>query len=246
MFWRFGGYTNISTIDTLLEKPEVSLEELLDESDLIQELKQQNSKLVEYLRDEDVLNRLLKYVIASKASEQLEYEDAAKEEDEEGLRTASPLGGLFGGGKGKSRARSKSASKSESGETEEERAEKQRLKYAYVACEILSSEVWSISEALLETRSHLREFWKFLEQDSPLDPLQAGYFTKVNESLLDKKTEEMLDFVRSLDDVVPNMLKHVDCPMVMDLLLKIISLEKSDGGQGIVDVSFSDAFGIDL
>ena len=31
------------------------------------------------------------------------------------------------------------------------------------------------------------------------------------------------------------MLQHVDSPMVMDLLLKIISLEKADGGQGIVD-----------
>ena len=238
MFWRFGGYTSVSTVDTLLEKSDLSLEELLDESDLIQELKQQNSKLVEYLRDENVLNRLLEYVIATKSLESLEEEDLTRDGDEAEHRTSSPLGGFFGGGKNKSRARSKSASKSDSGESDEDKAEKQRLKYAYVACEILSSEVWSISEALLENRLHLREFWAFLEQEPPLDPLQAGYFTKVNESLLDKKTEEMLDFVRSLENVVPNMLKHIDCPMVMDLLLKIISLEKSDGGQGIVDVSF--------
>jgi SIT4-associating protein SAP185/190 len=49
--------------------------------------------------------------------------------------------------------------------------------------------------------------------------------------------EEMLDFFKSLDNVVPDMLQHVDCPVIMDLLLKIISLEKSEGGQGIVDVS---------
>jgi len=30
MFWRFGGYANISTIDTILDKPEFTLEELLD------------------------------------------------------------------------------------------------------------------------------------------------------------------------------------------------------------------------
>ncbi|KAL9069779.1 MAG: hypothetical protein Q9157_006044 [Trypethelium eluteriae] len=235
MFWRFGGYTSVSTIDTLLDKGDFSLEDLLDDSDLIQELKQQNSKLVEYLRDEDVLNRLLKYVTALKPSEALEEEDVARVDDVEERRASSPLGGFFRGGKSKSRARSKSTSKSDSGESEEEKAEKQRLKFAFVACEILSSEVWSISEALLESPAHLRDFWKFLEQDPPLDPLQAGYFTKVNESLLDKKTEEMLNFIRSLDHVVPNMLKHIDCPMVMDLLLKIISLEKADGGQGIVD-----------
>jgi len=54
--------------------------------------------------------------------------------------------------------------------------------------------------------------------------------------LLDKKTEEMLDLFKSLDGAVKNMLQHVDSPMVMDLLLKIISLEKAEGGQGIVDV----------
>jgi SIT4-associating protein SAP185/190 len=214
----------------------VSLEELLNEPDLIQELKQQNSKLVEYLRDDTVLERLLKYVVATQPPE-LPREDSGSSRDVEDdeRRTASPLGSLFGG-KSRSRARSKSASKSESGETEEEAAEEKRLKYSGVACEVLSSEVWSISEALLEHRQHLRDFWTYLEQKPPLHAAQAGYFTKVNESLLDKKTEDMLDFIRSLDHVVPSMLKHIDCPMVMDLLLKIISLEKSEGGQGIVDV----------
>ncbi|RJE16431.1 SIT4-Associating protein, partial [Aspergillus sclerotialis] len=64
MFWRFGGYASISTIDTLLDKPDVSLEELLDESEIIQELKQHNTKLIEYLREDNVLKRLMDYVIA--------------------------------------------------------------------------------------------------------------------------------------------------------------------------------------
>jgi SIT4-associating protein SAP185/190 len=110
------------------------------------------------------------------------------------------------------------------------------MKYAYGACESLSSEVWSISEAVLENQESLRQFWNYIKQPAPLDPVQAGYFTKVNESLLDRKMEEMIDFFKSIDNVVPDMLQHVDCPMIMDLLLKIISLEKSEGGQGIVDV----------
>ncbi len=61
MFWRFGGYANISTIDNILEKDNFQLEDLLDESDLIQELKQHNAKLVEYLREQPVLERLLEY-----------------------------------------------------------------------------------------------------------------------------------------------------------------------------------------
>lgn len=229
MFWRFGGYAQLSSLDSILDKPDVTVEELLDESDLIQELKQQNSKLIEYLRDENVLERLLRYVIAARPSPPLDDDSGGSLAHE--ARSPSRAG-FFG----RVRARSTSTTKSDAGDTEESKEERLRMKYAYVSCEILSSEVWSISEAVLENQDSLRQFWAYIKQPAPLDPVQAGYFTKVNESLLDRKMEEMLDFFKSLDNVVPDMLQHVDCPVIMDLLLKIISLEKSEGGQGIVDV----------
>jgi SIT4-associating protein SAP185/190 len=229
MFWRFGGYANISTIDTLLDKPDVTLEELLDESDLIQELKSHNTKLIEFLREDAALEKLLEYVVAPKLEPVLSEED--EEEQEKGDDS-----------KGKDRDQGRSASGSRLGAADEsDEKEKKRNRYAYVAAEILSSDSWSLSAALLENRALLRKFWDFLKLPVPLDPLQASYFTKVNEALLDKKTEEMLDLFKSLDNVVKNMLQHVDSPMVMDLLLKIISLEKAEGGQGIVDVRGSNA-----
>ncbi|KAF1998330.1 extragenic suppressor of kinetochore protein 1 [Amniculicola lignicola CBS 123094] len=230
MFWRFGGYAQLSSLDSILDKPDVTVEELLDESDLIQELKQQNSKLIEYLRDEAVLERLLRYVVAPRPSGAPDDDHSG---DSETKNRRASREGFFG--KVAGRARSVSATKSEAGDGEESKEEKQRMKYAYVACEILSSEVWSISEAVLENQDSLRSFWAFIKQPAPLDPVQAGYFTKVNESLLDRKMEEMLEFFKSTENVVPDILQHVDCPVVMDLLLKIISLEKSEGGQGIVD-----------
>lgn len=227
MFWRFGNYASISSIDTILDKPDVTVEELLDESDLIQELKQQNSKLIEFLREEPVLHKLLRYVASDKAPD-----EPNQQEDEDDKEKSGGIS-FFG----RARSRSKSVNKSSPDESEEDKREAQRKKYAYVACEVLSSEVWSITEALLESQDQLREFWDYMKRPAPLDPLQAGYFTKVNEALLDKKTEEMLAFIKSLDDIIPKMLQHVDCPMMMDLLLKIISLEKHEGGQGIVSVS---------
>ena len=82
MFWRFGGYANISTLDTLLDKQDVTVEELLDESDLIQELKQQNSKLVEFLRDEPVLKKLMNYV-TSETSDDADAQDGEPNSAEE-------------------------------------------------------------------------------------------------------------------------------------------------------------------
>ena len=205
MFWRFGGYANISTIDTLLDKADCTLEELLDESDLIQELKQHNTKLIEYLREDKILERLLEYVVAPKLEPVASEDPAESKEDSEESEA-------------KGKDRSVSRSNSEDGEDEKE---KKRNRYAYVAAEVLSSDNWSICEALMENRALLRKFWDFLRLPPPLDPLQASYFTKV---------------FKSLEGAVKDMLQHVDSPMVMDLLLKIISLEKAEGGQGIVDV----------
>lgn len=225
MFWRFGGYANISTIDTILDKNEFTLEELLDESDLIQELKQHNAKLIDYLRDEPVLISLLEYVVAPKL-EPVAAPDATEEaeDSEKGKGRALPF------------SRPRASSRASEPESKEEEMEKKRNRYAYIAAEILSSDNWSICEALLSNKAMLRNFWDFLKHDIPLDPLQASYFTKVNEALFDKKTEEMIELLKSIDNAVPDMLRHVDCPMIMDLLLKIISLERTEPGQGIVEV----------
>jgi len=225
MFWRFGGYANISSIDTLLDKPDVTLEEVLDESDTISELKGQNAKLIDFLREEHILKQLMEYVTADpKQPASPSSVTSTPEKPSTGV-------GLF---KGLSKGRSKSGGEQDN-ETERGKLERQKMKYAYVSCEILSSDVWSLSESILENTAQLRPFWDFLKTDAPLDNLQAGYFTKVNEALIEKQPARMVSFVKTLDNMIPNMMKHVDCPMIMDLLLKLISLEKDVGGQGIVD-----------
>lgn len=225
MFWRFGGYANISTIDTILDKPDFTLEELLDETDLIQELKQHNSKLIEYLREDAILKRLLEYVVAPKLEACAAPPDNDNDDDLRGRNRLMPF----------SRPRASSRN-TDSGETDHDEQEKRRNRYALVACEVLSSDTWSIYESLTDNKQHIREFWNFLSCEAPLDPLQASYFTKVNESLFEKKTEEMIDLVRGLPNAVSDMLRHVECPMIMDLLLKIIAMDRTEGGHGIVEV----------
>lgn len=221
MFWRFGGYANISTIDTILDKPDFTLEELLDESDLIQELKQHNSKLIEYLREDAILKTLLDYVVAPKLEA---FANNATDDDDE--KTAD------------SRSRPSPFSRNAQDFEDQEEQEKKRNRYALVACEILSSDTWSIYEALTDNTEMIRDFWAFLSRPAPLDPLQASYFTKVNESLFEKKTDDMMDLLQSLPNGVANLLNHVECPMIMDLLLKIIALDRTEGGHGIVEVSW--------
>ncbi|PTB35824.1 hypothetical protein M441DRAFT_152422 [Trichoderma asperellum CBS 433.97] len=223
MFWRFGGYANISTIDTILDKPDFTLEELLEEADLIQELKQHNSKLIEFLREDKVLEKLLEYTVVPKLEAVQGLDESADDENK-------PRGRLLPFQRPRASSRT-----TDPGESDEE-LDKKRNRYAHVACEVLSSDTWSIYEALVENRQLIRNFWDFLSRPAPLDPLQASYFTKVNESLFEKKTEEMMELLWSLPNVIPDMLRHVESPMIMDLLLKIIALDRTEGGQGVVEV----------
>jgi serine/threonine-protein phosphatase 6 regulatory subunit 3 len=54
----------------LLDKDDVSLEALLDEDDLLQECKSQNTRLTEYFARTDVLKMLLGYVTGQTESEE--------------------------------------------------------------------------------------------------------------------------------------------------------------------------------
>lgn len=62
MFWRFG-FASTSTLDTLLDKPGLTIEDLLDEDDLLQECKAQNGKLVDFLSQTRVIKRLFEHVV---------------------------------------------------------------------------------------------------------------------------------------------------------------------------------------
>lgn len=61
MFWRFS-YSS-SQIQTLLEKEDVTLQEILSEEDVLQECKSNNEKLIEFLTDSKHMETMLAYVI---------------------------------------------------------------------------------------------------------------------------------------------------------------------------------------
>ncbi|KAF9578298.1 hypothetical protein BGW38_005981, partial [Lunasporangiospora selenospora] len=80
----------------------------------------------------------------------------------------------------------------------------------------------------------LVKFWEFLDRPPPLNPVQASYFAKVIGVFLMKKTSKMLEFIRSRPNVVEKLLLHMSTSAIMDLLLKIISMEEAPEGKGIV------------
>ncbi|GLB34588.1 putative SAPS-domain-containing protein [Lyophyllum shimeji] len=186
MFWRFG-FHNASAIDSLLDKEDVALEAILDEDDLLQECKSQNTRLIDYFQRVDVLQRLLAYVTG-----QIEGD------------------------------------------------EKGRFKYPYVATEVLCSEIWSIVETCInEQEQLLKPFWETVLDRSPDDMktqmVMASHFSKINSVFLSKKPAEMFAFIRSQPSVVERILRHIETPPFVDLVIRIIQLDEQPTGAGVLE-----------
>ncbi|KAJ7481056.1 SIT4 phosphatase-associated protein-domain-containing protein, partial [Mycena galericulata] len=181
------GFHNASAIDSLLDKEDVSVEAILDEDDLLQECKAQNTRLIDYFQRVDVLQRLLAYVTG-----QIEGE------------------------------------------------ERGQFKYPYVATEVLCSEIWSVVETCVNSQTELLiPFWDTVldrsAEDMKTQMVMASHFAKINAVFLSKKPAEMLTFIRGQPDIVARLLRHIETPSFVDLLVRIIQLDEQPGGAGVLE-----------
>ncbi|KAL6992192.1 hypothetical protein U1Q18_010299 [Sarracenia purpurea var. burkii] len=71
MFWRMAGLSTASPVETIMDKENFTLEELLDEDEIIQECKALNSRLINFLRERAQVEQLLRYIV-EEASEDAE------------------------------------------------------------------------------------------------------------------------------------------------------------------------------
>ncbi|ESW22356.2 hypothetical protein PHAVU_005G134600 [Phaseolus vulgaris] len=63
MFWKLASLSASSPVEAILDKENFTLEELLDEEEVIQECKALNSRLINFLRDQTQVEQLLRYII---------------------------------------------------------------------------------------------------------------------------------------------------------------------------------------
>eukprot|EP00277_Geminigera_cryophila_P038620 CAMPEP_0173103860 /NCGR_PEP_ID=MMETSP1102-20130122/38721_1 /TAXON_ID=49646 /ORGANISM="Geminigera sp., Strain Caron Lab Isolate" /LENGTH=182 /DNA_ID=CAMNT_0013998915 /DNA_START=114 /DNA_END=658 /DNA_ORIENTATION=+ len=68
MFWRLG-FAQSSPIETLLDSDEFTLQQLMDEDDLVQECRQLNNKLLDYLSLPEQVEAMVNYIVEEPASE---------------------------------------------------------------------------------------------------------------------------------------------------------------------------------
>ncbi|KAK9369065.1 SIT4 phosphatase-associated protein-domain-containing protein [Lipomyces kononenkoae] len=280
-FWRvstnFASLNAVSGVNKLLEKPDCSIAELLEEDDILQELREHNAKLIEYLREPRILQQLLRYIshwtpsrLSSSSTESSSSSSASGDGDgdrsceagfSDGIATPTDKSAEVESGTqtdkpvtvneeavdedntlleddlekededlGLTRIAA-SPEPDSSGIFDDEKS----WRYARLSSEVFSSEIWSIYETVLKETALLDEFWTFLDKPAPLDPVYAGYFTKTNEQFLERKTEQMIEFLKTQPELVARFMRHIDTPSIMDLLLKILCTDKPDNPTGIIE-----------
>jgi len=68
-FWRTFGFQTVSAIETILEGQDFTLEQLLDEDEILQETKAQNKKLIDFIVEHASLKKLLDYITKEPAED---------------------------------------------------------------------------------------------------------------------------------------------------------------------------------
>jgi len=81
----------------------------------------------------------------------------------------------------------------------------------------------------------LEKLMSFLAGPVPLNPILAGYFSKVFVALLEKRKSDLLDYIFHVNSHMNNILKHSYNKSISEILGKIVSNEDRFGGSGIVE-----------
>jgi serine/threonine-protein phosphatase 6 regulatory subunit 3 len=112
--------------------------------------------------------------------------------------------------------------------------EDKRFLYPNVACEIITSDVPSIKQRLVEDPNIMNKLYSFFEQEPPLNPLLASFICKTFSTLIMKKMEtdwflyqticlHVLEFIKSKDNFLDAMTQHFAMPVVVDLMLNMLN-----------------------
>lgn len=189
MFWQFN-HQSSAQMETVLAKEDLTLSEILNQENILQELKSPNTKLIEFITRSDILDELISLII----------EEPSKELDEQ-----------------------------------------ERYKMSNIACEVLTTDLPRLNESLSDL-SLLTKLYSFLEQDPPLNPLLASFFSRTLSLLICRKSDQnwysyqftclsVLDFLKSKGDSLTLLLKHLGTSAIMDLTLKLITQVEGEGMQ---------------
>ncbi|KAI9268903.1 SIT4 phosphatase-associated protein-domain-containing protein [Phascolomyces articulosus] len=240
MLRRFG-FGRSSSLEAQLAKPNVKLDDLLEDTDqLLQEVHLQNARLISFLRQPAVLSQLVNYIVSERIrgtttntvttttnGTKPKYTNGTKKSTTHTTTTTTISENNKNGKEENTKKKNNNNNNNEES-------------HVYVACEILAAGVPALMDGLVYSHPELLTvLWALLDQTCKLTPRQMAGFCKVNAILLQRRTGDLVHFIESHQDIVAKWLHHIfayhgeGVPYLSDLLIALIQCESLPEGNGI-------------
>mmetsp|Transcript_41910 Transcript_41910/g.100986 ORF Transcript_41910/g.100986 Transcript_41910/m.100986 type:complete len:984 (+) Transcript_41910:262-3213(+) len=263
--WLSGTFNFDSPLKDLLDSEEYTLEQLLSEDELLQELRGVHPQLIDVLETEKAVTALVKYVILPPLAPQptplflshKKKEEAAKDGEGEGDEKPKEE---------KKAKKDKKGKKEDATKPKSEQEEKDDLyiRYPYMACEVICCEIKGIVDTIVD--GFVPEGMGSANEDGPrpqrildllfsvlydaevgqFDDYRAGYFDKVLSVLFRKRPQALGDYINDGggrgDTVLMNaMMKHLYSHSLMQIVQRLLLPqpplpEKDEDGNPIDDL----------
>ncbi|XP_037811981.1 serine/threonine-protein phosphatase 6 regulatory subunit 3 isoform X2 [Lucilia sericata] len=109
----------------------------------------------------------------------------------------------------------------------------ERFRHANIASEILTMGLPSLDEKLLADTDTLNMLYSYLENEPPLNPLLASFFSKTFSMLFTKKSDQdwflyqqtclkLLEYLKTKSSFLDLICKHFSTPIVPDLIMEMM------------------------
>ncbi|GAM19833.1 hypothetical protein SAMD00019534_030080 [Acytostelium subglobosum LB1] len=111
---------------------------------------------------------------------------------------------------------------------------KRRDTYPYIASEILCMDINEVIDAIYKDEKYLAQLYSMLDQPA-INPSLSSNISKVAINFLSRKTVETMTYIKKQDKIIDKFITHLDQSAIVDILLKIITIEEFQGGAGTLE-----------
>jgi hypothetical protein len=238
-FWNFS-FQGSAAVQSLLEKSDLTLDDLLEEDGLLTELKTLNQKLFDFLLTEETFKQLISYVIHEPNPEDIHtnskrcFKYPFTCADLLGSDSQAILSEFFKSSseikeKAAERAR-KAAALAEDKDDEvnlEDPESAQRTNSTSEESPTSEDKENQIPTNQVENFEFLDYLFTFLDQPS-VNYTAAGYFAKIVNNLYAKKPSIFLSYIyESRPDLLEKMVNHISSKSIAEFLAKLLAFESS-------------------
>jgi len=253
MFWRVQGEEQTSPVEKILNRDSFTLEDLLLEEDVIQEVKAMNERLIEYLKQGETVGELAKYVVEPlksvvKLEERLQAKKLRELEEEEGGDSDDDEDDAAGDKDGEKEEGDSVDSVDAAGnqetvtivspkiltpEQEAKRAEiakpmgeEELQHYALQSAQrVCEILCCEVDEIFTELtcEENLDYLFTFLDQPKPVDSVLSGYYSRVMVSIAQRRSAEIGEYIQQKPEILRKLVDHLYSYSITEFILRLIS-----------------------